>query len=180
MTAKDLIPLNDEEHSENMKKYKFIRTKPQPIFDQLTAAAATLLNAPMAMINFIDTPEVWNSPIDNNKSAVEGDSENNLSSLAILHDKVTEFDGIQDEISLISNPIIASEHGFRFYAAAPIVTDEGFRVGSVCVVDQDSRDFSADDQKKLEKVADMVRLEMNKRLQRKPSINTSKFLTVYM
>jgi len=180
MTAKDLIPLNEEARIENLKKYKVLYTKPEPIFDQLAAIAATMLNAPVAMINFIDRFVVWTKANQRGESGMETDRESSLCSLAILNEKVTVFEDIQKEISLISNPMIAGEHGFRFYAAAPIVTDEGFRVGSVCVMHQTSRDFSEEDQKKLAWVANMVRLEMNKRVSKKQLINKTKFLSVYV
>ncbi|MHA4894350.1 GAF domain-containing protein [Pedobacter sp. PWIIR3] len=165
----DLVPLNEEERLENLKKYKIIYTKPEPIFDQLAAIAATLLDAPVAMINFVDRHTVWTKANQKGESGMESERESSLCSLAILNQKVTVFEDLQKEISILTNPMIAGEHGFRFYAAAPITTDEGFNVGSVCVVDKTSRAFHVEEQKKLEWVASMVRAEMNKRVSKKKS-----------
>ncbi|RZK81888.1 MAG: GAF domain-containing protein [Pedobacter sp.] len=164
MTDTNLIPFNEEERIENLKKYKILYTKSEPIFDQLAAIAATTLNAPLAMINFVDRAKVWTKANQNGDSGMEHDRQVSLCSLAILNDKVTVFEDLEKEFPRVVNPMTAGEYGFRFYAAAPIITNEGFNVGSVCVVDKTSRSFSEEDQRKLERVANMVTNEMNKRV----------------
>jgi GAF domain-containing protein len=42
----------------------------------------------------------------------------------------------------MSNPLVAGEFGLRFYAGAPIITPDGFNIGTVCVVDKKPRSFS--------------------------------------
>lgn len=160
----DMIPLNEEERVENLKKYKILYTKPEPAFDQIAAIAATMLNAPVAMINFVDRYTVWTKANQNGESGFEQDRDICLCSLAILKDKVTVYEDLSKEMHLISNPLIAGERGFKFYAAAPITTNEGFNVGVVCVVDKTSRTFTEEEQKKLEWVASLIRTEMNKRI----------------
>lgn len=167
MMDMELNAPNEAGRIENLKKYKILYTKPEPVFDQLAAIAATMLDAPVAMINFVDCDKVWTKANQNGESGMEVDRTTSLCALAILNDKVTVFDDLQKEISKISNPMVAGESGFRFYAAAPITTDEGFNVGSVCVVDKTSRAFSVDEQSKLEWVAVLVRREMNKRVKNK-------------
>ena len=145
---------------ENLKNYKVMFTKPEPIFDQLAGIAATMLNAPLAMINFIDRSSVWTGQ----KEELTGnDAETSMCSLAILKGQEAHFQTAAQQLFLISNPLIAAEYGLKFYAAAPITTNDGFHVGTVCIVDRKKRNFSAEEQQKLEWVAAMVRLEMNKR-----------------
>ena len=165
----DLIPFNEEGRIENLRKYKILYTKPEPVFDQLAAVAATSVDAPLAMINFVDSETVWTKANQNGESGMEYSRKASLCSLAILNDHVTVFENLEKEFPSIVNPMAAGEYGFRFYAAAPIITNEGFNVGSVCVIDKTSRSFSAEDQKKLERVASMVSAEMNKRIAKNKS-----------
>ncbi|MES2828270.1 MAG: GAF domain-containing protein [Bacteroidota bacterium] len=169
----DLNAANEVGRIENLKKYKILYTAPEPIFDQLAAIAATMLDAPVAMINFVDGDKVWTKANQNGESGMEVERNTSLCSLAILNDKVTVFDDLQKQVSTISNPMVAGESGFRFYAAAPITTDEGFNVGSVCVVDRTSREFNIEEQNKLEWVAVLVRKEMNKRIENKRMIGSA-------
>lgn len=160
----DIIAPDEMERIENLNKYKIIYTKSQPVFDQLAAIAATMINTPVAIINFIDRNTVWTGRAEdelNNHTAFENMS---LCSVAVLKGREHTFQDELTELSLISNPLIAGEYGLKFYAAVPITTDYGFNVGSVCVVDKQYRIFTEVEQKKLEWVASMVRLEMNKRI----------------
>ncbi|WP_442589035.1 GAF domain-containing protein [Pedobacter sp. AW31-3R] len=162
--GKNIIPQNEEERLENLKKYKILYTQSDPILDQLAAGAATSFGAPLAMINFVDKDNVWMKA--NNDDDIDGGAErgSSLCSLAILKDRVTVFEDFLTDPLLLSNPLFAGEHGFRFYAAAPIKTSEGFNIGVVCILDTKPRKFTDGEQKQLECIAETVRIEIEKRI----------------
>lgn len=162
--GRSIIPTDEEARLENLKKYRILYTKTEPIFDQLAALTATMMNVPVSMINFVDRDRVWTKADQSGVAGLEVNRETSLCSLAILNDSVTVFEDLIQNPSLISNPLIAGESGLRFYAAAAITTNEGFRVGAVCILDKKPRVFKAEDKKKLELIAAMVRKEMNKRV----------------
>lgn len=159
-----MISSSEEARLENLKKYKILYTKTEPYFDQLAAITATMMNTPIAMINFVDRDVVWTKADQHGQTGKELHREFSLCSLAILNESVTVFEDLIQNPAMMSNPLFVGESGLRFYAAAAITTDEGFRVGSVCIVDKNPRVFGEDDRKKLEKMALMVRLEMNRRI----------------
>ncbi|MBB2149765.1 GAF domain-containing protein [Pedobacter gandavensis] len=159
-----LISSNEEARLENLKKYKILYTKTEPYFDQLAAITATMMNTPIAMINFVDRDIVWTKADQHGQAGKEMDRELSLCSLAILNESVTVFEDLIQDPTMMSNPLFVGESGLRFYAAAAITTNEGFRVGSVCIVDKNPRVFGEEERKKLERMALMVRLEMNRRI----------------
>lgn len=159
-----IIPTDEEARLDNLKRYRILYTKTEPIFDQLAALTATMMNVPVSMINFVDRDRVWTKADQSGAVGLEVDRETSLCSLAILNDSVTVFEDLISNPCLISNPLIAGESGLRFYAAAAITTDEGFRVGAVCILDKKPRIFKEEDKKKLELIANMVTKEMNKRI----------------
>jgi len=162
--GKNIIPATEQQRLENLKKYKILYTQSELIFDQLAASTATLFDVPIAMINFVDKDNVWTKANQNGESGNESERGSSLCSLAILKDQVTVFENALTEPILISNPFVAGENGLRFYAAAPIITEDGFNIGAVCIVDNEPRKFSADNQQKLQEVADMVMKEIEKRI----------------
>lgn len=162
--GRDIIPQNEQERLDNLKKYDILYTRSEPIFDQLAAVAATMLQVPLAMINFVDKDNVWTKSNQQGEAGNDVERGTSLCSLAILKDEITIFEDILLEPCLISNPIIAGEFGLRFYAAVPIATTEGFNIGVVCVLDKKPRKFTVDDQKKLEWIARMIELEIQKRV----------------
>lgn len=162
--GRNIIPDNEEERLENLEKYKILYTKSEPVFDQLAAVAATMLDMPLAMINFVDKDSVWTKSNQAGEIGNELERGTSLCSLAILKDQVTIFEDTLLEPFLLSNPIVAGESGIRFYAAVPITTAEGFNIGVVCVLDRVSRTFTPGDKEKLEQVARMIETEIEKRL----------------
>lgn len=162
--GKSIIPHNEQERLQNLEKYKILYSKSEPIFDQLAALTATLLNVPMAMINFVDKDMVWTKSNQHGEGGTEVERGTSLCSLAILKDHVTVFENTLEEPILISNPMVAGEFGLRFYAAAPITTPEGFNIGAVCILDKETRVFTDEDQTKLEWVAGLVQKEIQKRI----------------
>lgn len=160
-----IIPQNEEERLDNLKKYKILYTQSEPVFDQIAASAATILVVPVAMINFVDKNNVWTKALKDSKpQSKEVERGSSLCSLAILSDHVTVIEDFKLAPSLLSNPLIAGESGFQFYAAAPIKTSEGFNIGVVCILDQEPRKFTTEDRHKLESIADSIRIEIEGRL----------------
>lgn len=162
--GRSIIPDDEQERLENLKKYKILYTRSEPVFDQLAAAAATLFNVPIAMINFVDKDLVWTKSGQGTEFGSQVGRGTSLCALAILKDDITVFENTLTEPFLLSNPLVAAESGLRFYAAAPITTTEGFNIGVVCIVDHKPRKFTEEDQKKLEWISGRVEEEILKRM----------------
>jgi signal transduction histidine kinase len=54
--------------------------------------------------------------------------------------------------------------GFRFYAAAPLTTHDGFQLGTLCLIDKEPRDFTTEQGRLLGHLAAIVMDEMELRL----------------
>lgn len=160
--GRNLIPDNEEERLENLKKYKILHSKSESVFDQLAAMAATTFQVPMAMINFVDKESVWTKANQKGDNGGEVERGTSLCSLAILKDCMTVFENTLQEPVLMSNPMVAGEFGLRFYAAVPITTADGFNIGVICILDKEPRKFTDQDQKKLELLARLVEVEIEK------------------
>ncbi len=162
--GRNIIPQNEEERLENLQKYKILYTKSEAVFDQLAAVAATMLNVPLAMINFVDKDSVWTKSNQEGETGYELERGTSLCSLAILKDQITVFEDTLLEPCLMTNPMVADELGLRFYAAVPLTTKDGFNIGVVCILDKTTRAFTAEDQEKLEWIARMIEQEIEKRV----------------
>lgn len=147
---------------EKLEQYDVVCTKSDPVFGQLAATAAIMLNKPLAMINFIDRRDVWEGQIQTERLQ-QYTIGVNLCALAIHKEAKHQFSGVMDDFSLISSPMLAGEYGIKFYATASITTDQGFNVGYLYVADKEVVVFGEDEKRKLDWVADQVRLEMRKR-----------------
>ena len=71
-------------------------------------------------------------------------------------------DTLEDE-RFKTNPLVTSEPGIRFYAGAPLVTDEGLALGGLCVADRRPRELSEAQQDLLRALARQVVSRMEER-----------------
>jgi PAS domain S-box-containing protein len=87
-----------------------------------------------------------------------------LCSLAVMQEGVTVFENAKEEPCLLANPNVAGGLGLNFYAGAPITTFDGFRIGTLCIIDKTSRVFDENSRKIMESLAKIVMDEIELRL----------------
>ena len=143
---KNIIPLNEAARLEALRSYQIVDSSPELFFNNLAQIVAQCFQSPVALISLVDSDQVFfkaNVGMAATRSVPRGIS---LCSLAILEHQPTIFEDTLKEPCLLANPLVAGEFGMRFYAGAPIVTPEGYAIGTVCVVDKKPRKFSDMDQ----------------------------------
>jgi len=151
-------PLPDDEAMRvaALHALNLLDTKPEAIFDSLTSLAAQLFDAPVALVSLIDTDRQWF------KSCVGLDGEQTTRDVAfcaytILRSEVFVVNDALADPRFADNPMVTGEPFVRFYAGAPLLSPDGHRLGSLCIVDFKPRaGLSARDVERLEKLADAV------------------------
>jgi GAF domain-containing protein len=159
----DIIPLDETERLQKLHEYKILDSPSGGPFKHIAGLAAHLFGVPIGLVSLVDSERVLFKGNVGMEDVNEIDRGVSLCSLAILQKEVTVFEDALKEPCLLTNPLVAGEFGLRFYAAAPLVTHDGFTLGSVCVVDQKPRSFTPEDQQNLEYLARMVMDELENR-----------------
>src|SRR5688572_16439291 len=132
----NIIPANDQERLEALRRFQILDTPPEESFDRLAKLTAQIFNTPIALISFVAEDQVFfkaNKGMGTSRYTSRGIS---LCALAILNRDVTVFENPLEEPCLLANPLVNGKFGLRFYAAAPLVTRDGFAIGSLCIVDK--------------------------------------------
>ncbi len=159
------IPANEAGRLEALARYKILDTPPEQAFDDLTMLASHLLDVPIAVVSLVDEARQWF------KSAVgidvrETPREHAFCGHAILGKEVMVVgDALRDE-RFHDNPLVTSEPGFRFYAGAPLLTEDGFALGTLCLADRKPRRLSLEQIELLRALARQVvsRLEERRKV----------------
>ncbi|NJR40234.1 MAG: GAF domain-containing protein [Leptolyngbyaceae cyanobacterium CSU_1_4] len=158
------VPANETERLAALYRYQVLDTAPEAAFDRITALAARLFDTPVALVSLVDESRAWFKSCVG-FSNLEVPREGSPCSMAVLKDvPLIILDTLQDD-RFACTPLVQSEPGVRFYAGAPLLTQDGFNLGTLCVVDTQPRDFmSLDQQATLVDLAAMVVDELELRL----------------
>jgi len=135
---------------------------PEEAFDRLTRWAAGHFQVPIALVSLIDADRQWF------KSACRLDAPETPRDVAfcnhtILSSRPTVVEDARSDPRFRGNPLVLGEPGIRFYAGAPVVTPDGYAVGTFCIIDRKPRRLPITDQFTLRQLAIMVMEELLER-----------------
>jgi GAF domain-containing protein len=150
-----LMPNTDAARVAALEKYAILDTDPEQSFDDLTLLAAFICKTPSAMISLVDENRQWfKSRIGVDIS--ETPREIAFCSVAIQQSGVFIVpDALEDE-RFRNNPLVVSEPHIRFYAGAPLINEDGYALGTLCVVDQSPRELTLDQKEALRALSRLV------------------------
>ncbi len=162
-TPSDLIPANEEKRMAAVRRYDVLDTPPDGAFDRVTKLAARHFDVPVSIVSIVDTDRIWFKS-HHGLEAAEIGRDPGLCASAILGAEPWVVENAAVDPRAMANPLVAGEMGLRFYAGAPLTTHDGFRLGTLCVIDHQPREFSEDDATVLADLADVVMDELELRL----------------
>ncbi|MEV8246148.1 MULTISPECIES: PP2C family protein-serine/threonine phosphatase [Streptomyces] len=157
-------PAAEEARLAAVRRYHILDTPPDGAFDRIASLAARLFDAPMATVAIVDTDRVWFKAAHGLDGISETDREPGLCASAILHGEPYVVTDADSDARAFANPLVRSDLGVRFYAAAPITTADGQRLGTVNVLDTRPRQPTDDQLEALKDLAALVMDELELRL----------------
>ena len=156
------LPPNEAERLAALRRCAVLDTAIDPAFDELTRLAAQVCATPIALITLIDGTRQWIKSrigID----VTEVDREISFCSFTILQpDGLIIEDAAADE-RFADNPQVVAAPSIRFYAGVPLVTRDGFAVGTLCVMDRLPRPFGDSEMESLRVLSRQVMTQVELR-----------------
>ena len=136
-------PSNEAERLAALRQLKLLDTLPEQVYDDLALLASHICSTPISLVTLVDHERQW-FKARVGVTMTETSRDSSFCSHAIAHptDVLTVADTHRDP-RFWDNPFVTGEPMARFYAGAPILTERGEALGTVCVIDRKPRELHA-------------------------------------
>jgi GAF domain-containing protein len=158
------IARNEKQRLKVLWQYSVLDTVPEEIFDDLTELAARICEAPIALITLVDEKRQWfKSKVG--ISIQETSRDVSFCAHAIKQPELFIVPDATKDARFSSNPLVTSDPKVRFYAGAPLISPDGYALGTLCVIDKVPRELRPGQEQALRILARhvMSQLELRRR-----------------
>jgi GAF domain-containing protein len=129
--------------NQELKTLNLLDSAPEEVFDHVTNLASYICKTPISLLTLVDRDRQWfKSKIGFDVQETERDV-----SFCAYTIKGSELMIVRDatkDLRFADNPLVTADPMIRFYAGAPIITEDGYALGTICVIDRVPRLLNAE------------------------------------
>ncbi|WP_194724495.1 SpoIIE family protein phosphatase [Noviherbaspirillum malthae] len=134
------IPHDDAQRVENLDSYLLLDTPFEAVFDEIASLAAKICGVPYALISLVAKDRQWFKAAHGLKDMRETPRDISFCGHAILQDDILHVPDTLEDARFSDNPFVTGELSIRVYAGMPLTSEEGYKLGTLCVLsDQPAR-----------------------------------------
>ncbi|MEO6214281.1 MAG: ATP-binding protein [Vicinamibacterales bacterium] len=154
-----MTPTEEAQRVAALRQYDILDTEPELAFDDLTLLASQICETPIAAITLIDSDRQWfKSRVG--LSIPETSRAVSFCTHAIQQRGIFVVPDASKDERLRDNPQVTGDTHIRFYAGAPLITPEGYALGTLCVVDRVARTLTAEQLEALDALRRQVEAQL--------------------
>ncbi|MBB3759922.1 GAF domain-containing sensor histidine kinase [Xanthomonas sp. NCPPB 2865] len=149
-----------------LRSYGILDTPREAAFEDITRLASIICQTPIALISLVDAERQWFKS-ERGMGERETPLFKSMCAHALLDSDVLVVPDTREDVRFARNPLVTGEAPLHFYAGAVLKTSEGLPLGTVCVLDRQPRQLSAEQVDALRALArqTMAQLELRRALQ---------------
>ena len=146
---------------------EILDTSKEEEFDDIVKLASQICKVPISLISLVETGRQWynvEAGIEINDSV----KESSFCSYALLNDEdIFEVDDASKDARFLNNPLVKNSPNIRFYAGVPLVSKNGLKLGTLCVINSVPQHLTDDQSFALKVLAKQVIKLLDLRLSNK-------------
>ena len=138
-----LRALDEHQRLAELRSYRVLDTAPESAFDDITRIAAQITGCRTALVSLVDEKRQWFKAMYRFEEQQTSRDES-FCAHAILQPGVMVVPDATKDARFATNRLVTAEPHIRFYAGAPLRTPSGAALGTLCVIDYEPRNLTAD------------------------------------
>lgn len=152
-------PLNESARLEALYGLALLDTPPEERFDRITRIAKRMFGVSISLISLVDDGRQWFK----SRAGLEIEEtprDISFCGHAILGDSSFVVSDTLEDARFCDNPLVTDEPYIRFYAGYPLKVSDGTNLGTLCIIDQRPRVFTAEDEALLRDLGTLAAQEL--------------------
>lgn len=143
------MPLRELDRMQAVNRFLKLEINRGQELQRIVQQAAAICKTPVALITLLDDQTQYikfQVGFDRQQTA----SKDAFCRYTIDSDDIMEIPDAEKDERFSGNPLVTGDPHIRFYAGSPLTTQDGYNLGSLCVIDHTPRQLSADQRMMLE------------------------------
>ena len=161
------VPVNEPQRLAALRVLNILDTPPEIAYDEIVELAAQICDCPVAYIGFIDDDRQWlKAKYDLPPEVSEAPREAAVCSTTICGTEVLVVPDMTQDPRFDCSAMVVGEPHCRFYCGMPLITDAGYALGTLCVMDFEPRQLSFEQIESMRRLSRQVlaQLELRRKL----------------
>jgi two-component system, OmpR family, sensor histidine kinase VicK len=145
--------------------YHILDTESEKDFDDLTELASVICNTPIALISFVDEHRQWFKSIKG-IDIKETDKAYSFCKHTVEAKNIFVVEDARKDERFKDNPFVTGYPNIAFYVGMPLINEQGYALGSLCVIDQEKKTLTEQQRKSLQTLARQImdKLELRRKV----------------
>lgn len=152
-----------------LNRYQILDTAPEERFDRITKIVQIALDVPITAISLVDEKRQWF------KSKLGLDVAETSREVAFCAHAIQDADpfvieNASSDARFRNNPLVTGSPNIQSYLGIPLVSPDGFKIGTLCAIDTVPREFDSQSIELMKHLSQLVvhQLELRQRIDRDP------------
>lgn len=156
---KPSLPIDETQRLVSLHSLRILDTVEEERYDRITRMAKRLFGVNICLVSLVDSDRQWFKS-KTGLSACETSRDMSFCGHAILEDDVFVINDATKDDRFADNPLVNGSPNVIFYAGCPIKGPGDYRIGTLCLIDDEPREMSDDERETLRDLAGMVEDEI--------------------
>jgi class 3 adenylate cyclase len=161
------VPANESARLAAVRSLNLLDTAPDIAYDEVGELAAQICQCPIAYISLMDDDRLWlkakyGLPPDLNQCP----REIAFCATTICGSEMIVAPDLRQDARFSDIPFVTGEPNFKFYCGMPLITSEGYALGTICVIDFEPRQLTFEQLESVRRLSRqvMTQLELRRKL----------------